>query len=264
MFAAFVFFEERARAPLIPLALFRLRLLAASSGGLLLTGATFLAMLFFTSLYFQQLLGYSALETGLLFLPMGFAAIFGAVLAQGLIPRFGTRAVVSSGAILLILGLALLATVGVHEAFWPVLSVATVLVGLGLPLSFVPANITGVTAVSSTDVGIAAGLLNSAFQIGAGLGIAVVTTVATTTSTQALASSHGADLRHALSSGDAHAFAATIAFPVLGILVAIMVLRSRDGRDAANHAGGANDEIAVIRPHDLDDRRMDGDRPGVH
>lgn len=236
LFAAFLFFEGRARAPLIPLGLLRLRLLAASSGVQLLTGATFLAMIFFTSLYFQQVLGYSALETGLLFLPMGFAAILGAVVAQAVMPRFGTRAVVSSGALLLILGLVLLATVGVHESFWPDLLIGTVLVGIGLPFSFVPANITGVTAVSHADVGVAAGLLNSGFQIGSGLGIAVVTTVATTTTMQALTSSHGAGLREALSSGDAHAFAAAVAFPVLGLAVAILVLRSKDGRNVTDRA----------------------------
>ena len=104
--------------------------------------------------------------------------------------------------------------------------------------------------MSHTDVGVAAGLLNAAFQIGSRPGIAVVTAVATTTTMKALSSSHGADLRQSLSSGHANALAAAVAFPVRGLLVVILMLRSKDGRSVVIRAGEAKAKASAQNNHD--------------
>jgi MFS family permease len=105
LLAAFVVVERRSAAPLVPMRLFRSRALSVSGASLALNGAAFLSMFFLTAIYLQQVRGDSALEAGVHFLPMGGAAILGAVLASQLVQRVGTRTVQLAGAVLSVTGL---------------------------------------------------------------------------------------------------------------------------------------------------------------
>ncbi len=178
LLATFVAVESRARRPLVPLGNLGRRALAASYAGQLLLGATFLSTFFVTAVYLEEVQGMSAVRAGLAFLPMGFAAIVGAGMAAQLTGRLGVRAVFSVGAVVLMAGLVLLGTVPAHAGYVGHILPGTVLLGLGIPWCGIPTTLTATAVAGNDDAGLASGLLNTAFQVGAALGLATLTTVA--------------------------------------------------------------------------------------
>ena len=119
LLAAFVAIERRSHAPLVRLDLFRLRSLATANGVMLLVFSGMFAMFFFCTLYLQKVLGYSALETGVAFLPVSFGIVIGSVLAQQLIGRLGTKRVLATGTTLAAIGLAVLAATTSVDGTYP-------------------------------------------------------------------------------------------------------------------------------------------------
>ena len=124
LLVAFVLIERRSNAPLVRLDLFRLRSLATANGVMLLVFSGMFAMFFFCTLYLQKVLGYSALETGVAFLPVSFGIVIGSVLAQQLIGRLGTKRVLATGTTLAAIGLAILAATTSVDGTYPVLLAA--------------------------------------------------------------------------------------------------------------------------------------------
>jgi EmrB/QacA subfamily drug resistance transporter len=204
---AFVLVESRSAAPLIPLRLFRTRSLSYAVVALGLNSAGFLSMFFLTAIYLQDVRGLSALDAGLEFLPMGFAAIIGAVLASPLVTRFGTRPVQVGAAVLSVAGLLLLSQVGATDAYASSLLPGFILFGIGITAIGVAAQVGATSQVASDDAGAASGVLNAGYQVGGALGLAVITTLATT---------HIAD---ALKSGT-HPVAAAVSGYDFGLLLA--------------------------------------------
>ena len=199
LLGAFVAVEARASDPLVPLHLFRTRGLAVSAVGLALNGAAFLGMFFITALYLQQVHGDSALDAGIHFLPMGIAAIASAVTGAQLVTRVGTRAVYVAGSAIGVVGLLVLGRAGAHAGYGADLLPGLVIFGLGLPLVAVSNQIAAVAEVPHEHAGAASGIVTSAFQIGGAVGLALVSTAATTRVTDALAS--GAAPPDALAAG---------------------------------------------------------------
>ena len=123
LLATFVWIESRSHAPLVRLDLFRMRSLATANGVMLLVFSGMFAMFFFCTLYLQNVLGYSALETGVAFLPISAGIVVGSVAAQQLIGRLGTKTVLVTGTTLAAVGLAILAATtqvgGTYPACWP-------------------------------------------------------------------------------------------------------------------------------------------------
>jgi EmrB/QacA subfamily drug resistance transporter len=179
LLAAFVRVESRSAAPLVPLGLFRSRGLSTSIVALGLNGAAFLAMFFLTAIFLQQVRGLTALETGVQFLPMGVAAIASAVIASQLVTRFGTRPVQLTGAVLSVLGLLLLSRADATGSYALTILPGLVLFGIGIIAVGTPAQIAAVADVRHEVAGAASGVVNAGYQVGGALGLAVITTLAT-------------------------------------------------------------------------------------
>jgi EmrB/QacA subfamily drug resistance transporter len=191
LLVVFVLVESRSVNPLIPLRLFRTRSLSFAVITLALNSAGFLSMFFLTAIYLQDVRGLSALDAGLDFLPMGIAAIVGAVLASRLVTALGTRPVQVASAVLSVVGLLLLSRVGATDAYASGLLPGFILFGAGITAIGVAAQVGATSKVGNDDAGAASGVLNSGYQVGGALGLAVITTLTTTHITDAIKSGTG-------------------------------------------------------------------------
>ncbi|MEV0797964.1 MFS transporter [Kribbella sp. NPDC050281] len=216
---SFVVVERRSAAPLVPLRLFRSRALSVSSASLALNGAGFLSMFFLTAIYLQQVRGDSALDAGVHFLPMGGAAILGAVLASQLVQRVGTRTVQLAGAVLSVGGLLLLSQADASGSYTSQLLPGFIIFGFGIIGVGVPGQITAVSEVQPQEAGAASGVVNAMYQVGGALGLAIVTTLSITHTTNEL--THGATQQHALEAGFERGLLVAAAFAVANVLLTL-------------------------------------------
>ncbi|MDX3006032.1 DHA2 family efflux MFS transporter permease subunit [Kribbella solani] len=219
LLAAFVVVESRSAAPLVPLRLFRSRALSVSGASLALNGAGFLSMFFLTAIYLQQVRGDSALEAGVHFLPMGGAAIIGAMLASQLVRRVGTRTVQFSGAILSVVGLLLLSQATATGSYASQLLPGLLVFGFGIMGVGVAGQITAVSEVRPQEAGAASGVVNAMYQVGGALGLAIVTTLSITHTTHEL--THGATQLQALQSGYERGLLAAAVFAAANVLLTL-------------------------------------------
>jgi EmrB/QacA subfamily drug resistance transporter len=228
LIAAFLGIEARSPAPLLPLRIFRLRTLLAANAVVLMVGASAFAQFFLLALYLQQVLRYSAMQTGVAFVAISVTIVIGSNIAQALTTRLGARPVLTSGLLLTAAGGALFAQMpaGGHY-FWDVFP-GLILSGIGLALSFVPVTIAGLNGVQPADAGVASGMLNTSRQIGGSIGLAVVTTIAATATTH-YADSHGvlAFSGQALTHGFQVAFYVLIGVSVVGAVLAAAFVESK-------------------------------------
>jgi len=221
---SFALYEGRvAREPLMPFSVFRLRTLRAANLVIFLLYAAIFGFWFFQSLYMQGTLHFSALETGLAFVPMTLGVGIGATLAPRLTRRIGARMVLAGGMLSATAGEALLT--GVHPGGTYVAQVLPggMLGAFGLGLSLVPATIVAVQGVPAATSGLASGVLNTSRFVGAALGLAVLSTIAASHTHAALAS--GASAATALTDGFALQFGVGAVFCLLGAVAALVMLR---------------------------------------
>jgi EmrB/QacA subfamily drug resistance transporter len=183
----FVIIERRTAAPLVPLSIFRNRSLSASNVVAVTLGASIFSMFYFLSLYMQQVLGYSALKTGVGYLSVSLAIIVASGVAQNLVNKFGVRNVLAAGMFLAGGGLVYFSQVSVHGSYLGTLLPGFLLAGVGMGLGFVPVTIGAVTGVTAREAGVASGLLNTTEQIGGALGVAVLSTIAVSATTRFVA-----------------------------------------------------------------------------
>jgi EmrB/QacA subfamily drug resistance transporter len=201
LIAAFAGIEARSPAPLLPLRMFRLRTLSAANVTMLTIGATAFAQFFLITLYLQEVLRYSAIETGVAFISITVTLVVVSNVGQALTTRFGARPVLSAGLLLTAAGGALYAQMPADgHYFWNVFP-GLIISGVGLAFSFVPVTIAGLTGVGPADAGVASGLINTTRQIGGSVGLAAVTTIAATATTHyahghAVLASSGPALTH--------------------------------------------------------------------
>jgi EmrB/QacA subfamily drug resistance transporter len=228
LIVAFVGIEARSAAPLLPLRIFRLRTLSAANVAMLMVGATAFSQFFLITLYLQEVLRYSAIETGVAFIAITVTIIAFSNIGQGLTTRLGARRVLSAGLLLTAAGGALYARMPADgHYFWDVFP-GLILSGIGLALSFVPVTIASLTGVRPADAGVASGLVNTSRQIGGSVGLAAVTTIAAT-ATSHYASSHGvpAFSGPALTHGFQVAFYALIGVALAGAAIAAVFFESK-------------------------------------
>ena len=223
----FVVVEARSSAPLLPLRMFRLRTITGSNlAGLLMGGAVF-SQFFLLTLYMQQVLHYSALQTGVAYVALTLAVIVFANVAQALALRFGIRPVLSIGLLLAAAGLVLYARLPVDgRYFWDLLP-AFLLSGIGMALAFIPMTIGALSGVRSADAGIASGLINTSQQIGGAIGVAAATTIAATYTSRYLDAHPGRADGAALTHGFAIAFYTLAAVTVIAALLCALVVESK-------------------------------------
>jgi EmrB/QacA subfamily drug resistance transporter len=216
LIAAFVEIERRHADPLVPLRIFSNRSLSAANATLLLVAAALFGMFFFLTLYLQQVLGFSALKTGVAYLPLSVTLIGVSAAASRLVDRFTPKPVLVAGVLISTGGFVLLTGLPAHRAYGSHVVPAMVILGAGLGLSFVAVTIAGTSGVAPEDSGLASGLLNTTQQVGGSIGLAIMTSVATSRTTSALHS------HLALPTALTHGF--TSAFTVAGILCAVGAL----------------------------------------
>ncbi|MEO6859256.1 MAG: MFS transporter [Solirubrobacteraceae bacterium] len=219
----FVIIEGRfASHPLMPLRIYASRALSAANVVVLLVGGATFGMWFFVSLYLQQVLGYSPIKAGLAFLPMTLCIVVGSTLASRVVARIGTKPLLVTGMSAQAIGLLLFTRVAVHGTYVGDMLLASLLVAIGIGLSFVPATIAAVAGVAPAEAGLASGLVNTARMFGGALGLAVLAAIATAQTNTDLHT--GASAHAALTSGFQVAFGVAAGFAVAGGLVALFGL----------------------------------------
>jgi EmrB/QacA subfamily drug resistance transporter len=223
LLAAFVLIESRHRAPLVPLRFMRSRTLAGANAVMLFVGAVAVAMPFVLTLYAQQVLGYSAVEFGLGSVVLAVAVTVGAIVAQAAVLRIGFRLVATAGMALMGAGSLLLTQVSVDGSYFADIFVGLLVCGLGIGLAFVTATVAALADIGEHEAGLASGLSNTALQIGAALGVAVVSTVAVSRSEGYLTANEGANQLIALNEGFQSAFLACVVLAGLGMALALLL-----------------------------------------
>jgi hypothetical protein len=183
-------------------------------------------MFFLLSLYMQEVLGFSALKTGVGYLAVALTAVAASGVAQALVTRLGVKPVLVTGLLLLGAGQLYFTQVSVNGSYVSDLLPGFLLIGVGLGFSFVPVSIAALAGVTGRDAGLASGLINTSQQIGGALGIALLSTVAVSTTDDKLAS--GTALPAALTDGFVNAFWAGAAIAFAGVLVSLFLVRGRD------------------------------------
>ena len=219
----FLAVESRVRAPLMPLGLFKLRNLATANAVGVLWAAAMFAWFFLCALYMQLVLGYSAMQVGLAFLPANLImAAFSLGLSARIVMRFGIRAPLAGGLLLAVLGLVLFARAPVDGTFVADVLPGMVLLGIGAGVAFNPLLLAAMGDVAASESGLASGIVNTSFMMGGALGLAVLASLAA-----ARAAAHGAATPAALASGYQLAFAVGAMFALLAALLAAALLRSK-------------------------------------
>jgi len=232
LLAGFLAVERRHRAPLVRLGIFRVRSLAAANASMLLVAGGLFAFFFFGSLYLQQVKGYGALDTGVAFLPMTAGIVIGSGLASVLIRRFGVKPVLVGGLMAAAAGMLWITTLTPESSYAGGLLPGLALIALGMGNTFVPLTLTATTNLEADDQGLASGLFTTAQQVGGALGLAILSTVATDTTSSRLAEAGGqvapAVRADALVDGFTSAFTVGAGLMVAGALLATFWLRTRD------------------------------------
>jgi len=177
LLVAFVVIERRSVEPLVRLGIFRVPTVRAANVVMFLVAAGLFAMFYFNTLYLQRVLGYSALEAGLAFLPFTAGVIVGAGLSQTLVPRLGAREVPLIGMPLAIVGLLLFMRLEPDGSYVTDLLPGILLASVGMGLTFVPITLIATSGIPHDDAGLASGLFNTSQQIGGALGLAILATL---------------------------------------------------------------------------------------
>ena len=226
LLASFVVIELRSKAPLIRLGIFRLRSLSASNIAMLLVASGLFSMFYFAGIYLQEVRGYGPLKAGLAFLPFTFGIVIGAVASQQLITRIGIRAVVFAGIALGTIGMLYFTQLTTHSTYLADVFPSIAVMSIGMGMTFVPLTLLATTNVDSDDAGLASGLFNTSQQVGGALGLAVLSTLATSRTSHLL----GIGVGHASATTRGYhiAFAGAAALLVASIVVLALFVRRED------------------------------------
>ena len=226
LMAVFLWNETRSRSPLVPLSIFKRRTLTGANVVGFGLGTMIFGMFFLLSLYMQQVLGFSAMETGLGYLAVALTVVVAAAISQGLVTKLGVKPVLVTGMALLTVGLVYFSQVSVNGSYAVDLLPGFLIIGVGMGFSFVPISIAALAGVQGPEAGLASGLINTSQQIGGALGLALLTTVATTRTTNL--AGDAAPTAGDLTSGFSLAFWVAAGFAVASLITTIAVLRQRD------------------------------------
>jgi EmrB/QacA subfamily drug resistance transporter len=224
LLGAFAVIESRHRAPLMPLRFLRSRTRVGANLAMLVAGALVWGMTFTLTLYGQQVLGYSALKFGLGTAVFAAMVPVGSIVGQAVVLRVGFRPVAAVG--LLLMGAASLALtqVSVGGNYLDDMLLGLLIFGPGLGATFVSATVAALAGVAEHESGLASGLSNTAFQIGAALGVAIASTVAVSRSEDYLVANEGANPLIALNEGFQSAFLVCVVLAGIGLALALLLL----------------------------------------
>ena len=244
---SFVFLERRAAHPLLPLRIVLDRNRGGSFLASLLVGVAMLGTFLSLTFYFQGTLHYSAMKSGFAFVPFSVGIIGGATLASRLLPRFGPRAVLTSGLVLGAVGLAIFSFISVHSSYLSHVFPAEVIVSLGMGLAFVVLSSTALLGVQQEDAGVASAMVNATQQTGGSLGAALINTIAATATASYLAA-HGSSLT-SQAAGAVHGYTTAFTFSAIVLtaaaILAFALIRASRHTDAED-AGAENEETVPL------------------
>ena len=226
LLVGFVLWENRAKEPLMRFGILRTKtVLGANVAGFILGTALF-SMFLMLTLYMQQVLGYSAMKTGVAYLAVAGTSIIWANVAAALVGKVGVRPLIAGGMAILTVGLILFAQVSVGGSYAANLLPGFLIIALGMALCFVPISIAALAGVSQAEAGIASGLINTSQQIGGAVGIALLSTIAISRTEDEVAS--GAAVPEALTSGFQLAFWVGAGIALVGVVAALGLIRQEE------------------------------------
>ena len=226
LMAAFLAVEMRSRSPLVPLRFFSRRTPTGANIIGLGLGTMIFGMFFLLSLYMQEVLGFSALRTGVGYLAVALTAVVSAGLSQALVTRVGVKPILTAGLTMIGVALVFFTQVSVNGSYLGDLLPGFILIGVGMGFSFVPIAIAALGGIEQHEAGLASGLINTSQQIGGAIGLAILTTVATTRTTHLLES--GQKPPEALTHGFQIAFWVAAAFALASVVATLVLLRRDD------------------------------------
>jgi EmrB/QacA subfamily drug resistance transporter len=226
LLAVFALWEQRQREPLVPFSIFRLQTLTAANVAMFIMGTALFSMFLMLTLYMQQVLGYSPIQTGLAYLAVAGTAVIWANVAAAAVNKVGVKPALILGMSLLTVGLVYFTQVSVGGSYWADLFPGFLVLGLAIPFAFVPITIAALAGTKPQEAGLASGLVNTTQQIGGAVGIAILSTIAVSTTDDAVAD--GTAVPTALTDGFVNAFWAGAAIAFVGVLVSIFMVRGRD------------------------------------
>jgi EmrB/QacA subfamily drug resistance transporter len=230
LLVGFVLWELRQSEPLVPFSIFRLQTLTAANVAGFIMGTAMFSMFLMLTLYMQYVLGYSPIETGIAYLAVAGTAIIWANVAAAAVNRIGVKPALILGMSMLTLGLLLFTQVSVDGSYWADLFPGFLVLGVAIPFAFVPITIAALAGTKPHEAGLASGLINTSQQIGGAVGIAVLSTIAVTTTGDAV------NDPVALTDGFVNAFWAGAAIAFVGVLVSVFLVRGRDLAPASDQA----------------------------
>jgi MFS family permease len=183
LLAAFVAIERRAPQPLVRLGILRSGPLVRANLGMAALFGAYVGFQFVGTIYLQTVHGWSAVETALAFLPGGILVAIGSPRLGPLVDRFGTARIIAVGALAAVIGYALFLRLDSSPSFVDLMLPTMLLIGTGFALQFPTLNIQGTAGVADHEQGLASGLVNTSFQLGGAIGLAIVTAVVSTSAT---------------------------------------------------------------------------------
>jgi len=226
LLVAFVAWELRHPEPLMRFGILRNRTLSGANVAGFILGTSLFSMFLMLTLYMQQVLGYSAMKTGVSYLAVAGTAIIWSAVASQLVTRIGVKPVLVVGMGMLTAGLLSFTQVSVGGSYVSDLLPGFLLTGVGIGFSFVPISIAALTGVKAAEAGLASGLINTSQQIGGALGIAALSTIATSQTQDSLVS--GSVLPQAMVDGFSSAFLVGAIVAALGVVAALTLIRSKE------------------------------------
>ena len=238
LLGTFLYYENYvAKAPIVPLGLFRLRALSVANAAMFMVGGSIFASWYFLSLYMQEVLGYTPLRAGLAFVPETLAIIVGAQISSRVVTRVGVRPLIVAGPLITALGLVLLASITPTSGYLDKLLIPSILITLGMGLTFTPLAISATSGVARPMAGLASGLLNTSRQIGGAVGLAGLSSlsVAVTNSSFQKLDKSGHIIHHsavllALSDGYGRAMLISAGIAVIAAVIALFMPASGSKR----------------------------------
>jgi EmrB/QacA subfamily drug resistance transporter len=226
LLAGFIAQESRTTHPLMPFSIFRRQTLAAANIVMFIMGTALFSMFLMLTLYMQQVLHFSPLKTGVGYLAVAGTSVLWANVAAAAVSRVGVKSTLVVGMSVMTVGLFLFTRVSPDGSYWKNLFPGFLVIGFGLPFAFVSLTIAALAGTRPHEAGLASGLINTSQQIGGAVGIAILSTVATSTTTNAVKS--GTAVPAALTDGFQNAFWVGAAITLVGVVVSLLLVRPRD------------------------------------
>jgi EmrB/QacA subfamily drug resistance transporter len=226
LLAGFAAWEVRHPEPLMRFGILRIRTVSGANVAGFIMGTAMFAMFLMLTLYMQQVLGYSAMKTGVAYLAVAGTAIVWSAVAAQLVTRVGVKPVLVAGMATLTIGLVYFTQVSVGGSYLRDLLPGFLLIGFGIGFAFVPISIAALAGVQPAEAGLASGLINTSQQIGGALGIAALSTIATSSTQHSVA--NGTALPVALTDGFQAAFVAGAVIALVGVAAALALIRRDD------------------------------------